>query len=788
MSGLFFILGVVDWMVCLLYAQVAPDIQTRALEASFDYAVPPELAKTCLVGTTVLVRFGGREVVGYVLGISDILPSGLNPTKIQPILRVLAPPAFDEVGAELARWLSQEYACPLSPCIRLMLAPGQAIRVKRDSEGTWQLQETQAQAVDDRWVTLLDADAYIPRANAKRQVRMLEILHNGPQRMAELQALVSGASQVIATLEKKGVVEVIHRRHVRGNEAISLSSAQAPRPERLTDGQIKALAAIDEACRAECGDVVVVDGVTGSGKTEVYLDAIECVRAQGKGAIVLVPEISLTAQTVGRFRSRFGDDVAILHSRLSVGERFDQWDLVRQGSVNIVVGARSALFAPLSNVGLIIIDEEHEYSYKQDQAPRYTTRDVAAKLARLRKCALVLGSATPSLEALARSRAGSWRGAAWTRVEMPERPAKAQLPSVEIVDMRGKDAGKSFVFSDVLQSALLSTLERNEKAVLLLNRRGFASFLMCQDCGCVPTCTHCSTALTYHERMHALMCHTCGRIWPQRAYPDPSSACPACGSRYLAQCGVGTQRVEDELHMLLDARGKDAPDVAVIRMDADTTATKGAHNKLLEEFDSAERAVLIGTQMIAKGLDFPEVTLVGVVNADTSLKLPDFRAAERTYNLLEQVSGRAGRGERPGRVIIQTHWATHPAILAVAEHKRSLFTEWELEQRSDAYYPPYSRVANIIITGRNEQVVRQRIDAYAKELRRVCEQQVGEWEVLGPSDCLKARLKDRYRRHVALKAPLDADLGPLLQHIASKVPDSTHTTTLAIDVDANDMM
>lgn len=771
----------------MIYAQIAPDIQTRGLDGTFDYAVPAELEEACKVGATVLVRFGGREVVGYVLSLSKEPPKGLNPAKIQPVLRVLAPSAFDEVSSELAQWLSQEYAAPLSPCLRLMLAPGQAIRIKRDEQGEWRLQVGCASAVDDRWVTLVEDSSYVPRANAKRQARMLEILRQGPQRMAELSALVSGASSVIATLEKKGAVRVEHRRLIRNSEQTSLSSAKAPRPERLTQGQLEALDAIESAYQAADGSCVVVDGVTGSGKTEVYLDAIERVRAQGRGAIVLVPEISLTAQTVGRFRSRFGDDVAILHSRLSVGERFDQWDLVRQGKVNIVVGARSALFAPLTNCGLIIIDEEHEYSYKQDQAPRYTTRDVAAQLARLRKAALVLGSATPSLEALERCRLGSWRGASWQRVEMPERAGSSKLPSVEIVDMRGKDAGKSFVFSDILHNAILDTLQRNEKVVLLLNRRGFASFLMCQDCGAVPTCTHCSTALTYHERMHALMCHTCGRIWPQRAYPDPSSKCPSCGSRYLAQCGVGTQRVEDELKLLL-AHQEGMDDVAVIRMDADTTAHKGAHNALLEQFDSAKRAVLIGTQMIAKGLDFPEVTLVGVVNADTSLKLPDFRAAERTYNLLEQVAGRAGRGENAGKVIIQTHWATHPAIVAVQRHKRAIFTSYELEQREEAYYPPFARVANVVISGRDERVVRERTDAFARELRDIVSRQVGDWEVLGPSDCLKARMKDRYRRHVALKAPLSADLGPLLQLCATKVPDSTHTTTLAIDVDANDMM
>ena len=484
---------------------------------------------------------------------------------------------------------------------------------------------------------------------------------------------------------------------------------------------------------------------------------------------------------MGRFRNRFGDEVAVLHSRLSAGERFDQWDLVRTGRARVVVGARSALFAPLADPGLIIIDEEHEGSYKQDKSPRYHAREVAARLARERGAALVLGSATPSLEALARCRAGAYRDSRWTRVEMPERPGSAVLPRVTVVDMgeQFRGGGRS-IFSAPLANALLDVVRRREKAVLLLNRRGFANFLMCRDCGCVPECPHCSTALTYHERGHLLACHTCGRSWPVRAYPDPSTACPNCGSRYLAAFGVGTQRVEDELRLLLPA------DVEVIRMDADTTRVKGAHQRLLEQFDAAECAVLVGTQMIAKGLDFPEVTLVGVINADTMLKLPDFRAAERTYDLLEQVAGRAGRGERPGEVIVQTWWATHPAMRAVATHDRAVFLEAELAERAEAGYPPFRRLANVTVWGRAEKDVRSTCDDLAAAVRA----QVGGapgWEILGPADCVKARVKDQARRHVMVKAPVDADLGGLLGSCAGSLGRRVGIN-MAVDIDAYDLM
>ena len=794
------------------YAKVVPDIPTRAINGSFDYAVPPALENSCLVGCTVLVSFGHRDVVGYVTQLSGELGEGVDPSRVNEVMRVLAAPAFDEVGARLATWMSREYAAPLPLCLRLMMPPGQTMRVRREDGGEWQLVVERTNAVDDRWVSLTEAGrGFEPRATATRQRQVVEALREGQMRMAELSAMVGGAGAVVSALAKRGVVAVEHRRRVRGRgEATTLSSASAPRPEHLTEGQQGALAAIGRAAEAGRGDVVVVDGVTGSGKTEVYLSAIERVRERGKGAIVLVPEISLTAQTVGRFRSRFGDDVAILHSRLSTGERFDQWDMVRTGAAHVVVGARSALFAPLANVGLVIVDEEHEGSYKQDQAPRYHAREAACELARLRGAAVVLGSATPSLESLERCRRGSWRGVSWTRAEMPERPGTAVLPSVRVVDMRQQFAAKNgSCFSSVLVEALTGVVRRREKAVLLLNRRGFASFLMCRECGCVPTCTHCSTALTYHERTHSLMCHSCGSSWPVRAYPDPSTKCPNCGSRYLAQYGLGTQRVEDELKMLLariqddvfagpeaagdgaegdqDAAVSRVGGVDVIRMDADTTSGKGAHTRLLERFDASECAVLVGTQMIAKGLDFPEVTLVGVINADTTLKLPDFRAAERTYDLLEQVSGRAGRGGAAGEVIIQTYWATHPAIQAVAHHSRPKFEAYELEQREEAYYPPFSRVANVTLTGANEAYLREKSRELGHALRDAVDELEGDWEVLGPAECVRARVKGRYRRHLVVKAPPTAEMGPVIEGAAAKL-GTLKGIALSIDVDAYDML
>jgi primosomal protein N' (replication factor Y) len=765
------------------YAHVVVDIPTRALEGGFDYLIPDELADEVLVGSTVLVDFSRRPSVGYVVAVTERPASGVPASKVRPVRQVLAKPAFDQGAARVASWMAREYACPPCEALRPFLAPGQQVRVRREDDGApWQLVCERSGPVDVRWVSLATSDdPYVPRKNASRQKAVLEALAAGPVRMAELSATIPGAAQAVGTLERHGAVKVESRRRIRGGDETTLSSAVARRPESLTSGQQAALAAIDEARAAACGDVVLVDGVTGSGKTEVYLTAIEHARAEGKGALVLVPEISLTAQTVGRFRSRFGDDVAVLHSRLSAGERYDQWDLVRQGLAHVVVGARSALFAPLTEVGLIIIDEEHEGSYKQGSAPRYHARELAARLARERGCALVLGSATPSIESLARCRAGSWAGVRWTRVSMPERPGSSVMPKVRVVDMTQQFAlGNRSIFSRELKEELEGVLERREKAVLLLNRRGFATFLMCRECGCVPECPHCSTSLTYHERTHELACHTCGRSWPSLSFPDPAARCPNCGSRYMGAFGVGTQRVEDELAMLVGERAE------VIRMDADTTSAKGGHQRLLERFDAAECAVLVGTQMIAKGLDFPEVTLVGVINADTTLKLPDFRAGERTYDLLEQVAGRAGRGERAGQVIVQTYWAAHPAIQAVARHDRAAFLQAELEDRLDAGYPPYARLANVVASGRDVRTVAMALDDLAAALRRRLEGARG-WEVLGPSDCLKARVKDRVRRHLMVKAPPTATMGELLG-AEVRALGQRPGVSIAIDVDCHDLM
>ena len=767
------------------------------------------------VGCAVLVPFGRRQAVGFVIDVfeaglpgDETWPSGLDARKLKSIIRGLSKPYFDEEGAACAQWLANRYIAPLSSCVRLFTPPGGVPRMVHGRDGRWRLEEQKVGEVDDRWVIAgPELSAFEPRKNAVRQEAIVAAVRTGELRVSELSAQMGAISSTLRALEAKGVVRIVRRRRMRGTpdgalgglpggapigslaetpDGVSSASAliasdgfiPSPKPV-LTPGQESALAAIDRAREHACGEVVVVDGVTGSGKTELYLRAIEKTLAEGRTACVLVPEISLTPQTVGRFRGRFGDMVAVMHSRMSQGERYDQWDFIRSGAARVVVGARSALFTPLSNIGLIVIDEEHEGSYKQDSAPRYDAREVARWMVARSGGVLVMGSATPSIEALYACE----QGGSWTKVDLPDRANGKPLPAVEVVDMAAEFRGGSrAMFSRKLVEGLRSELSLGRKAVLLLNQRGFAKFLLCRDCGFVPTCPSCDTSLTYHERGRMLVCHHCGHT------EIAPAVCPECGSPYLKKFGAGTQRVEAELRALLDGMPGVGPGVPIIRMDADTTSGKGAHERLLEQFAGADAAVLLGTQMIAKGLDFEDVTLVGVINADTQLHLPDYRAAERTFSLIEQVAGRAGRADLPGRVLVQTYEADNVAIRAAATYDRERFLRAELPKRRILLYPPFVRMANVLVWGKDEPSVRTTAERLFIELGAHIRDFGGDgWSVLPASPCVLAKLRGVYRWHVVVKCPPGDDLsrviGPLFR---ARVPEAD--VNVAVDVDPNDLL
>ncbi|MDP2182569.1 MAG: primosomal protein N' [Actinomycetota bacterium] len=787
-------------------AEIVLDIPTRQLDRTFDYDVPAGLERDLTPGVAVMVDFAHRMAVGYVIGVKDT--SEIHDLK--PVLAVLSAPLFNEAAGPLAGWIASRYVAPLSDCIRLFLPPGStptavATVVARGkppqqsspetwallAEGVpessvaeldglggqrgveallasgalirrWTLKPPAVRAATALWVTRAEDGHYMPPANAHLQSAVLEAVSAGPLTTRELAAEFGPVTPVVHRLAEMGAVVVQERRAFR-----TPSSAGRPcgRPDRLTDEQQAAVSAI--LGRVGTGEVSVLDGITGSGKTEVYMRAIEQVVHGGGSAIVLVPEISLTPQTVGRFRGRFGDHVAVLHSRLSTGERFDEWERVRTAQARIVVGARSALFAPACDLRLIVIDEEHEHTYKQGSSPRYHTRDVAEELARRSGAALVLGSATPSMETLDRCERGDWHP-----LVLSKRVGGGALPEVDVVDMgREFNEGHRSMFSRRLTEALQGVATRGEKAVLLLNRRGFASFMLCRSCGHVPECDSCTTSMTYHETGPILACHHCGA---RRAVP---ATCPECASPYLRLFGAGTQRVQHDLGELL-------PELAVVRMDADSTTGKGGHERRLAEFEALSSGVLLGTQMVAKGLDYPDVTLVGVLSADTTLHLPDFRAAERTYQLIAQVSGRAGRGALPGRVIVQTYWPDHPAIRAAASHDRSALVASERTDRKALGYPPYGRLANVVVTSPRLDAAREGATAIGEALRAAVPP---SWAVLGPSPAPLARLKRAYRWHVLLRAPLDADVSSALRD-ALRTASLPRDVTVAPDVDPVDLL
>ncbi len=795
-------------------ASVVLDIPTQALQEPYYYGVLPEQdgEYPVEVGCVVIVEFGRREACGFVVAMGEahemLAKSDIDIGKIKYVKRAVSSSFFDEEGALCAMHIARTCIAPLADCVRLFTPPGGVPRMKRSRSGYWYLEKPRIGEVDDRWVVATEkAASFKPRRNAFVQIKILDALKRGDLRIAELAVEFGQVNNALKTLAEKGIVRIESRRRMRSPfsqdsmhyEAATLTSpvneswsadagdAQSARgadvspavrttttPLCLNDDQKRAISVIERCARREDGSVVLVDGVTGSGKTEVYLQAIASTLARGRNAIVLVPEISLTPQTVARFRGRFGDKVAVMHSRMSEGERFDQWAFIMSGEARVVVGARSALFTPMKNVGIIVIDEEHESTYKQESSPRYHAREVASYMATRAGAVLVLGSATPAIETLY----CAYKLDKWHRVALPKRASGQPLPPIKIIDKAaGFSSGERHMFAYPLRIAIHDALKAHRKVVLFLNQRGFAQFVLCRDCGHVPQCPACSLSLTYHEQGNALVCHHCG-------YRTLTPAqCPECQSPYLRKFGAGTERVEGEIHALLSTFRDIDFEVPVIRMDADTTSQKGAHQKLLERFGNSDAAILLGTQMIAKGLDFKDVTLVGVINADTQLNLPDYRSAERTFALIEQVAGRSGRGELPGMVMVQTYQPDAPAIVYAAAYDRDSFLKSELPKRKMLKYPPYVRMVNIIIWGKDDQSVR----AYSKELyeklsAHIKAFSVDKWTVLSPNPCLIERLRNNYRMHIVIKTPLSANISKVLMPFF-KNRKAAADISLAIDID-----
>ena len=741
----------------------------------YDYAVSEQLRGRVTPGIRVKVPLGRQNtlVVGYCV---EVGPRSANAKRLKHIKELIDEhPLLSPAMMRLAAWMADHYLCLLGQVLEALVPAG-----VRGQAGT-------------REMTFLS----VPTEVAAR----LSTLDLPPKQRDALQALISAtrpltppelAKAAMCTLQP--ITELRKKRLIRAKTArIQTTVVDSPpepqqRAMKLEPDQQAALDAILAPLQAGRHETILLHGVTGSGKTEVYIRAIDEVLRFGRQAIVLVPEISLTPQTKQRFRSRFSR-VAVLHSHLNDAERHWHWQQIAAGDIDVVVGARSAVFAPTPRLGLVVMDEEHEPSFKQDTIPRYHARDVALFRTRAENVPLVLGSATPSLESWQASRrageqagggageqAGGGAGERATLVSMPKRVSNLPLPDVGVIDLRTEVRSRTFKgsISRPLHNAIKRTLEEGGQVILLLNRRGYSTHIQCPACGFVARCPNCDLSLTHHREGERLLCHYCDHE------SEAPAICPDCKFDGIRYSGLGTERLEQEV------RGR-FPDVGVLRMDSDTMRKPGSHEAALAQFRSGEAQILLGTQMIAKGLDFPNVMLVGVVNADTALHFPDFRAAERTFQLVTQVAGRTGRGERGGRVLVQTFTPEHPAILATMKHDYEAFARYELPIREEFGYPPFQELVRVIVRGESQPRSEEFADGMAESLRSALLPLDPEVRVLGAAPCPLAKLRNQYRFHALISS---RDLGPLRQTIRETLRALPETDEIqwVVDVDPQDLL
>ncbi|ARU62379.1 primosomal protein N' [Tumebacillus avium] len=771
------------------FAEVIVELRSAQVDRPFHYEVPEHWQEQVQIGTRVLVPFGPRRLEGYIVGFS----LAADVSKIKPILEVLddEPPLTPDL-VDLAGWLSERYLCTKAAAVQALLPSGMRakastkLRLAGDPpfvlpasleadllQSLYQSpNKTKEQLIAERpewrpilraWVAegileesyrvkqgaqvktitalqcSLDSAAFQAAleelSRAKKQKEVLAYLFDQGVAvpMKDVLSELGASSSTVKPLLEKGYLQKVEQEVLRDPYGIAHEQPEQPLP--LTELQRSAYDQIAAAVDTQKPETFLLQGVTGSGKTEVYLQAIASCVEQGRQAIMLVPEIALTPQMVERFKKRFGDDVAVMHSRLSAGEKFDEWRRIRQGDVTIVVGARSAIFAPFRSIGLMIIDEEHEVSYKQDDHPKYLAREVAMYRARQHGATVVLGSATPALETRWWAHQGQIR-----RIEMGERVMGQRLPKVKVIDMRNElHEGNRSMFSKALKKGIEERLEKGEQIILFLNRRGFATFVLCRSCGYVARCRECEIPLTFHKArgLEQLRCHYCG--YAERM-PE---TCPDCKGDHVRHFGTGTQRVEEELHRVF-------PQAGVIRMDVDTTSGKGSHAELLQRFRNQEAQILLGTQMIAKGLDFPNVTLVGVISADTSLFVPDFRAAERTFQLLTQVAGRAGRHLLPGEVVVQSYNPQHYAVQFAKKQEYENFFQHEIRVRYGVHNPPFRELTAFTSVNTDEDAA-LRIARTLEDRLRTLFQGRDDIIILGTSPAPLSRLQGKYRFNVVLK-------------------------------------
>jgi primosomal protein N' (replication factor Y) len=701
------------------YAEVAVPLHVFQ---TFTYRLSPEQSADAQVGARLVVPLGRSVVTAYIVGLSDEPPENLAEIDIKDAQSLVdSTPVCSAEILQLARWVADYYACPLGEVIKAALPPGMSPK-RRDA--------TFAKPKLRRFVRLLQPSEQKLTEAQRRVITTLE--NSGPMSLQSLLQTASVSASTIYSLEKKAVLEVYVEAIRRDPlaDASGLKSAE----HTLTPAQSSVLTQIEQQIDSESYSAFLLHGVTGSGKTEIYMRAIDKTLQLGRSAMMLVPEIALTPVFSRGLRARFGDRVAIFHSSLQKGERFDEWTRVKNGDARVVIGTRSAVFAPAKNLGLIVVDEEHESSYRQHESPYYNARDVAIVRAQKEVATVVLGSATPSLESFNNARKGKYQ-----LLTLPERIAARPMATARIIDMRNVFArhGKPRVFSDELLEAIRETHERREQSIILLNRRGYSSFILCRSCGETVQCPNCDVTLTYHRSERVIVCHYCNH---REAVPR---VCPSCGKKYIYYVGEGTEQLEEMLKLLF-------PALRVARIDRDTTARRKVFEQSLADFSAGRIDTLVGTQMLAKGHDFPNVTLVGVVSVDAGLALPDFRSAERTFQLITQVAGRAGRGDRPGRVVIQTYHPYHYALRHACAQDYEGFYEEELRYRQNHSYPPFVALASLLVHGPDLGRVRSDSLELRKQLDVANEER--KCRILGPAPAPLSRLKGEHRFQILMKS------------------------------------
>ena len=718
-----------------MVAGVLVEISTKAVDKIFEYMVPLSMQEDLKIGMRVYVPFGKRTIEGFVLTIQKEKKTDKDLKDIEGF--VDSEITLNSELLELGRFLQKKTLAPLISCYQVMLP--KALKAKNGNK------------IPIRYDTFYRLNPHYD-TSLKFNSSQEAIIQLVKERKSVLRSdLTSISFSSLNTLLKKEVLIEEKKEHYRVSYQNSVLSKKT-----LTEEQQKV---VDQVISQD-PKTYLLYGVTGSGKTEVYMEIIDYYLKQGKTSIVLVPEISLTPQMIQRFQQRFGNQIAAIHSGLSDGEKYDEWRRIVRKEVSIVIGARSAIFAPLTNIGVIIVDEEHSDSYKQsDSNPRYNAKDVAIIRGKYHHASVIFGSATPSLESMARA------GRIYELLKLPHRVNGKSLPKVQIVDMNGAFKTAKGHFSKALLEAIEKRITFQQQVILLLNRRGYSSFVTCKNCGYTFKCPNCDITLTYHKSSNTLRCHYCG--YGEKVYQN----CPECGEKSLSNLGVGTQKIEEELKNIF-------PSLRVLRMDYDTTSQKGKHEEMIEEFQRGEYDVLLGTQMVAKGLDFANVTLVGVINADTSLNIPDFRSSENTFSLLSQVAGRSGRSEKEGEVIIQTFNPEHYAILLTRTHDYLSFYQQEMLIRKQLKYPPYYYLCSLKVSGKEADYLLQE----ALKIKRSLDRNLVNAIILGPSSSNVFKVNNIYRYHIIIKYKTEDDLYELLQKI---VDHYLASSKVKIDIDFN---